>query len=48
MHKETLEEDNIPKQVNAAFAKMGKTDKKTSEMAFDTLFGSGKSESEED
>ena len=26
-------------QANAAYAKMGKADKKTSDMAFDTLFG---------
>ena len=31
-------------QANAAYAKMGKADKKTSDMAFDTLFGNGKSD----
>ena len=31
--------NSIFPQANAAYAKMGKADKKTSDMAFDTLFG---------
>ena len=36
--------NSVTPQANAAYAKMGKADKKTSDMAFDSIFGGGKSD----